>query len=100
MKVGIHWSMGLLLFVPGSPLTAAAGHHAAKTAETQIVWIRPERVPVARRRALTRLMEDAVRGLPLRGVEVRDSRPQPHAADLAGTCNLDCVRSQAAPGKK
>src|SRR2546423_520544 len=82
MKTNIGRTSALLLIaaVLGALPARADGGRAPWKTGTRVVWVRPELVPPARRIQLSLLLERAVSGLPLCGVEVRDSRPQPVAA--------------------
>src|SRR5947209_19361717 len=80
LMVGLVLAMGCLAVPPAG----ASGGRAAGGEAVRVVWLKPERVPASRRPALTDLLEQAVSGRPLRGFEVRDSRPQVGAVDLTG----------------
>jgi uncharacterized membrane protein len=85
MKTRRHLVLGLVV-ITGGLVTAPAGAarvQSARAAATRIVWLKPERVPASRRPALTRLLNQAVLGRPLRGAGVRDSRPQLVSEELA-----------------
>ena len=93
MKKGWRLIAGLVLATGclAVPPAGASGGRAAGGEAVRVVWLKPERVPASRRPALTDLLVQAVSGRPLRGFEVRDSRPSRRRAGRIG--HAGCARS-------
>jgi hypothetical protein len=87
--VGVAAAGLLMTTIP--PLGAAQQAHSAVA---RVTWIRPDRVSAAQRPGLTRLLAAAAAGRPLRGVQVRDSRPQVNVGWATG---LGCSGKRVRP---
>jgi hypothetical protein len=95
-EMKIRWTSvigGVGLVLAAGQIGSAAEQEPLRPA--RVTWLRPDRVPVRQRRALTRLLAATAAGQPLSGVRVRDSRPQIDGEWAAG---LGCTEPEVRVG--